>query len=212
MEPWKFKTWLDLFDHWQTLLTGLLAVGAAGFTVLWTEGYSRRREDREIAGIKASLAVEVRAIVRILLDAHEFLKNAAAILKQREHELAGADSPTQVLIRRGWTELKASTVKAGTELPDPTVFRASADRIGRLGDLAPLVTDFYVWLHRINVGVKVVTVDLTATLGEEQLFEISRLFRHGCQKALPVLSKLPPDVGDADLRQRTKDISWTNKG
>jgi len=33
MPPWHFTTWLDFFDHWQTLITGFLAGGAAVATI-----------------------------------------------------------------------------------------------------------------------------------------------------------------------------------
>ena len=36
VSPWHFTTWLDLFDHWQTVIAGVLALAAAFGTVVAT--------------------------------------------------------------------------------------------------------------------------------------------------------------------------------
>jgi hypothetical protein len=42
-QPWHFTTWLDLFDHWQTLAAGLLAVLAAIGTIWATRSTASRQ-------------------------------------------------------------------------------------------------------------------------------------------------------------------------
>jgi hypothetical protein len=53
MASWHFTTWLDLFDHWQTLAAGLLAVVAALGTIFVTISSA----NREVAASQAQTAV-----------------------------------------------------------------------------------------------------------------------------------------------------------
>ena len=46
--PWHFTTWLDLFDHWQTVFAGLIALIAAIITVRVTLRVERAKADREV--------------------------------------------------------------------------------------------------------------------------------------------------------------------
>jgi hypothetical protein len=176
-----------LYD-WQTLIAGMLAVGAAVITVGISEGYSRRRERAQTEAIKASLGVEIKAILGVMLEAHK--------------ELSGLRGHPQ-----------ASSVKIATEFPEPAVYRATADRIGLLGEIAPAVTSFYVALDRISIAVRVVTdpppprSDIsmepsTYVLGSEDLRKIAGLLEQACRTSLPLLSKLPPGEGDDDLRAK----------
>jgi hypothetical protein len=56
--PWRFTTPLDLFDHWQTLIAGLLAIGAAWWTVRATV----KSADREIKASQDQTAVAQKQI------------------------------------------------------------------------------------------------------------------------------------------------------
>jgi hypothetical protein len=56
--PWHFTTWLDLFDHWQTLAAGILAVLAATGTI-WA---TIRSASREISASQAQTAVAQQQI------------------------------------------------------------------------------------------------------------------------------------------------------
>lgn len=64
MPPWHFTTVLDLFDHWQTLITGFLAGGAAVATVWVTRSTasaqikaSREQADRMVAAAREQTSV-----------------------------------------------------------------------------------------------------------------------------------------------------------
>jgi hypothetical protein len=56
--PWHFSTWLDLFDHWQTGIAGLLAFAAGFGTVVATMIIARRQiaASREEAAMTRVLA------------------------------------------------------------------------------------------------------------------------------------------------------------
>jgi hypothetical protein len=177
-----------LYD-WQTLIAGLLAVGAAVGTVAMSEGYSRRRERAETDAIRASLAVEIRAFLSVLLEAHDVLVKA----ERAAHA-------------------KTSNIKTATDLPEPVVYRATADRIGRLGAIAPIVTSFYVALDRIKIVVRVVTdppaprsdiaTEPSTYLDAIAIRQIANPFEQACRTSLPLLSQLPPSEGDDELRSR----------
>ena len=61
--PWHFTTWPDLFDHWQTLIAGFLAVLAAVGTI-WATIRSARREidanQAQTAVAQAQIATTLR--------------------------------------------------------------------------------------------------------------------------------------------------------
>jgi hypothetical protein len=52
--PWRFTTWLDLLDHWQSLVAGVLTFLAAVMVVGGAEWFARRKERGEVAAIRAS--------------------------------------------------------------------------------------------------------------------------------------------------------------
>jgi hypothetical protein len=59
--PWHFTTWLDLdlLDHWQSLVAGLVALVAAIIALGGTELFARLKERRERKAIRLSLAEEI---------------------------------------------------------------------------------------------------------------------------------------------------------
>ena len=132
--PWQFTTWLvDLFDHWQTLLAGLIALFAAWLSLRGSKRLERRREQREIDAIVWSLAVEIREILQVVIRTHGILK-------------------TQIDKK---TPVDPSSLKRFTRLPKPTVYEASADKIGLLGGaLARQVASFFhgYGSHRAQCG------------------------------------------------------------
>jgi hypothetical protein len=71
--PWHFTTWLDLFDHWQTFVAGLVAIVAAVLAVGGPEFFASRRAWREIEALRAALAGEIRFYVDLLTNMREIL-------------------------------------------------------------------------------------------------------------------------------------------
>jgi hypothetical protein len=58
--PWRFTTWLDVFDRWRLLAAGVLALLAALIVVGGAEWFARSNERREVDALRVSLAVEIR--------------------------------------------------------------------------------------------------------------------------------------------------------
>jgi hypothetical protein len=46
--PWRYSTFADVLDHWQSLAAGLIAIVAALIGVFGAEFFDRRKEHREI--------------------------------------------------------------------------------------------------------------------------------------------------------------------
>jgi hypothetical protein len=57
--PWHYTTVVDFLDHWQTLITGVLAVIAAGVTLFVTLRIERRRVERELAAVIKNISVSL---------------------------------------------------------------------------------------------------------------------------------------------------------
>jgi hypothetical protein len=62
--PWHFTTWLDLLDHWQTIIAGVLALAAAVGTILVTRrianmqiAAARKQADRMVAAAREQTSV-----------------------------------------------------------------------------------------------------------------------------------------------------------
>ncbi len=83
--PWHFTTLPDVFDHWQSLLAGLLAFFAALIVVGGSEYFGRRKERREIAAIRASLGVEIRLFIVTLFETHKVLTRLIGAFRKGSH-------------------------------------------------------------------------------------------------------------------------------
>jgi hypothetical protein len=184
--PWHFTTWLDLLDHWQSLVGGLLAFLAAVIVVGGSEFFARQKEQRETDAIRASLAVEIRQTINVLIDTHKVFKRAL-------------DKGTQVT---------AGDLNRGARLPKPTVYEASADKIGLLGALAPGVASFFIAIDRIGVSVDVITnLPLGEVVDKTALGSLVALFEQACQRSLPLLDALPRVEADAEnIRARIEGM------
>ena len=147
--------------NWQTLIAGVLAVLAAWRTIRATTQSAdrevkasqdqtavaqkhiettirleRERLEREADAVLVSLAVEIREIINVVIQLH-------GILKTEIDKVRPVDP---------------SSLKLLTRLPKPTVYEASADKIGLLGGaLARGVASFFTTMDRIEVNVNLIT-------------------------------------------------------
>ena len=198
--------------NWQTLIAGILAVLAAWRTIRATVELANReveasqaqtavakqqiettvrlereRERRQADAVLASLAVEIREIINVVIRLHGILKTAI-------------DKETLV---------DPSSLKLITRLPKPTVYEASADKIGLLGGaLARGVASFFTTMDRIEVNVDLITNLPPDLLVEDKLLRaLPVLIEQACQKSLPLLEALPRDEADADLKAKIEGLS-----
>jgi hypothetical protein len=176
--PWHYTTFWDWVDHWQTLIAGLVALLAAAIAVLGTESYARRKEKLEIDAIRASLAVEIRQYIDILLKTREILRR-----------LSGPEK-----------RMLARDLRLVAVFYPPTVYPASADRIGLLGPLAVSVTSFCTTIERLNFTARLITNDPEELVSRENIEEVASLLGQACRTSLPLLSEFPFDERDAQFR------------
>jgi hypothetical protein len=179
LENWVHHSalWPFLYD-WQALLTGIFALGAAFLAVRAAHG----KERREVEAIRLSLAVEIRRLVNVLLQAHE-----AFALLSIKNQPPRADDVVD-MISRG----------------RPVVYPATADRVGLLGRMAPHVVMFYANLKDLehsgrmsaNPAGYVLPADLRALMN--QIADACR------RNVLPLLSELPPNTADPDTERKAK--------
>ena len=167
--PWRYTTRLDLFDHWQSLVAGALAFSAAVIVVGGTEWFARRRDRREVAAIRASLAVEIRQYIDTLIKTREILR-----------PYFGSEKPMQ-----------ARYLRSVVAFDRPTVYPASADRIGLLGPLAVSVTSFYSTIERLNFTVRFLTIDPEELVSRESIEVVASLLEQACRTSLPLLPNFP---------------------
>ncbi len=61
--PWHYTTCLDLFDHWQTVIAGLLALGAAVWTIRATRSTAKEQIDasrKDAEGVVAAARDQIK--------------------------------------------------------------------------------------------------------------------------------------------------------
>jgi hypothetical protein len=191
-----------LYD-WQTLIAGILAVLAAVGTIRATISSANReieasqaqtavaqkqiettvrlereRVSSEVDALRKSLAVEIRQYIDILFKTREILRRRS-----------GPEKP-----------MRARDLRCVVAFHPPTVYPASADRIGLLGPLAVSVTSFYSTIERLNFTVRFLTNDPEELVSRENIEEVASLLEQACRTSLPLLSELPLDERDAEIR------------
>jgi hypothetical protein len=190
------KIAVDWIDHWQTLIAGVLALVAAWLTIRATKRAAaeeikasqaqtettvrleRERVSSEVETLRKSLAVEIRQYIDILIKTREILRR-----------LSGPEK-----------RMLAGDLRSVAVFYPPTVYPASADRIGLLGPLAVSVTSFYTTLERLNFTARLITNDPEELVSCENIEEVASLLEQACRTSLPLLSELPFDERDADFR------------
>lgn len=146
----------NVLDHWQALVAGLVALLAALVAVLGAEWFAHRRDRREVAAIRASVAVEVQQFIDTLLRVREMIRT-------------GSSEPN-------FTRLDLLRF---TQFHWPVVYPAMADRIGLLGPpQAKAVVGFYADVERLRYTAKLEATDL-----EDQISFIVKLIDDTCRGA-----------------------------
>ena len=178
----RYATFLEMLDHWQSLAAGLAAILAALIAVFGREFFAWLRARREDKAVRASLAVEMRSLLNVLIDTHDILTSMKFTMGQ--------------------------TIVAAAEPPRPTVYLATANRIGRLRrELAADVTAFYSTLEWVRICVNILG---SAFRGDsppsEEVNRLAHVFEQACRACLPLLSKLPPDPDDAAIRAKVESM------
>jgi hypothetical protein len=113
--PWHFTTWLDLFDHWQTAIAGLIALIAVQVTLQVERG----KAVRELDALRKSLAVELRQQITRAFGVYDGLRELSS----------KSDSP-----------ITARMVESLSRMPAPIIYSANAGKIGYLeGDAMDVV-------------------------------------------------------------------------
>jgi hypothetical protein len=178
MQPWRFTTWLDLLDHWQSLVAGVLAFFAAVIVVGGGEFFARCKERREVDAIRASLAVEIQQFIDTLL-------RARAMIQEQLSE------PNFTL----------SDLRTLTDFSQPVVYPAMADRIGLLGPLAKAVSAFYADVERIKFAAKLNAGDFL-----DQASTVVDLIEKTCRATPPLVDALPLDEA-VNIKARIEEMA-----
>ena len=180
VQAWHYTTVLDLVDHWQDLLAGLLGFGAAILAVRFTLRAETRKQERELSALRRSFGVEFRQCLLAAIGAHQSLKSLA-------------QSPNPITAR---------AIENLVILPKPVIYPASADKVGLLGTEAMDVVAMYglLWavrdsverLQRHRTPNNISSVLVAATAGA-----LMRVCTEGAA-VLPRLKTEVPHIDDRD--------------
>ncbi len=123
--PWHFTTWLDLLDHWQTLIAGVFALVAAFITIRST----RRYANKQIAAIReqtstnylertsdAFQAMLKAAMERVLAEAAGAKKAYPQILTQETGVSLAALAVRNCITKGAFAELRAACIRRASPL------------------------------------------------------------------------------------------------
>ena len=175
---WHYTTIVDLIDHWQTLLAGLIALIAAIITVFVTLNVERRKVAREIDALRKSLAIELRQLIPRALGAHTSLQK----LGSKE------DGP-----------ITARMVESLSRMPVPIVYPANAHKIGLLEGDAMDVVIVYGLLEIARDGVgRLMTYRTPDNITPNVVLKAAEAFLEACKYARSVLPKLRTGVAAHD--------------
>ncbi len=178
-EPWHYTTCLDLLDHWQALIAGVLGFTAAIGVVWMTLRVERRKLQRELDALRKSLAVELRQVVPRALGAGVALRDLA----------------------RSRQQITARMVENYARVSVPMVYPATADKIGLLGDDAMGVVIIYSLIELGRSGtVSLINSRDPDNISPDTVAASAIPFFTACEYALSVLPKLKTGVAAHDQR------------
>jgi hypothetical protein len=176
-QPWQYTSFLDLIDHWQALIAGLLGFAAAIVAVVLTLRIERRKLQREMDALQKSLAVELRLLVSRALVAATSLKKLA-----REHD-----------------PITARMVESYARVPAPIIYPANADKIGLLGPEAMDVVIVYSLIELGRSGTaSLISARTPDNISPSTVEMVADVFLQACMNAQSVLPKLRTGVAAHD--------------
>ena len=159
--PWHFTTCLDLLDHWQTGIAGVLAFVAGFGTVVATMIIARRQiaashkeADRVIAATREQTETAVRLErERVLSEVDALRKSLAVELRLQIPRALGVHSSLRKkVIIRPEGPITARMVESLSRMPAPIIYSANAGKIGLLKDDAMDVVMVYTLLEGARDG------------------------------------------------------------
>jgi hypothetical protein len=177
--PWHYTTLVDFVDHWQTLLTGIIALAAAIITVAVTLKVERRKVDRELDALRKSLAIELRQLFPRALGAYTSLQKLGS----------KTDGP-----------ITTRAVESLSRTPVPIVYPANAHKIGLLEKDAMDVVIVYGLLGTARDGVTrlITTYRTPDDVSANIVLMTAAAFLEACKYARSVLPKLRTGVASHD--------------
>ena len=128
---WHFTTGLDLFDHWQTVIAGVLALAAAFGTVVATMIIARKQiavaqkqidttlrleQERVASEATAFRAMLEAAMVRVLSEVAWAKETYPQLMKQDAGQSPQALIVRNSITRGAFAELRAASVGQGSPL------------------------------------------------------------------------------------------------
>jgi hypothetical protein len=184
-----FINWLD---HWQSLAAGLVALIAAVVAIGGAEFFARRKERREIDGIRVALAVEALRLMDTMIETHTVLVNMIRIRETSAIRSIGPVPAAELERARAGENAIRSIGQALGELRKPVIYPACADRIGMLGRrLAEGVAGFYGNYEHLQFLGRVIFDDPSQAPTSPELARYVTAFEQACLAALPLFEELP---------------------
>ena len=184
------KIAIDLLDHWQTLIAGLLALLAAFITVLVTLRLERRKADREVDALRKSLAIELRLQIARAFSVYDGLRELSS----------PSDGPISVRMR----------------MPAPIVYSANAGKIELLNGDAADVVMVYTLLEGARDQVDRLNARAAAAAARgwtkyktpddiypDEVLKTAEAFLEACKYARAVLPKFQTGVASYDALDET---------
>jgi hypothetical protein len=177
--PWHYTTLVDVVDHWQTLIAGLIALIAASITVVVTLKVERRKVDRELDALRKSLAIELRQLIPGALGVHGSLTKL------------GSNTGGKIT---------AKMLESLSRMPVPIVYPANAHKIGLLEKDAMDVVIVYGLLDIARDGVArlMTTYRTPDDLSPKVILKTAEAFLEACKYARSMLPKLRTGVAAHD--------------
>jgi len=177
---WRYTTLLDLLDHWQTMIAGMTALVAAIITVRVTLAVEQRKVDRELDGLRKSLAVELRQLIPSALAAYTSLTNLGR----------KTDGP-----------ITTGMVQASSVIRTPLVYNSNVYRIGSLERDAMDVLTIYGLIETARENVRLIGKSQAPDdVSPAVVLQAAAIFLEACNYASIVLPKLRTGVAAHDDR------------